>query len=131
MLRRRRVPADLAPAAPGFEATLRLVEKAKEAVVDAVPRARTPGRPLADAVLEFEESLREASASMDSWRHPPLAERWDECRHGIDEALGRAERLRLDAPELSFDQLTFTVQDLIAPLDPFESAVETFRAQQT
>ena len=110
-----------------FEATLRLVERAKEAVVDAVPRARNPGRPLADSLLEFEERVREAGASMDSWWHPSVAERWDECRKGIDQALGMAERLRLDAPELSFDQLTFTVQDLIAPLEPFEAAVEAFR----
>jgi hypothetical protein len=111
-----------------FEATLRPVEQAKEAVVDALPRARNPGRPLADAILEFEERLREGAASMDGWWHPSVAERWDQCRRGIDEALRGAERLRLEAPELSFDQLSFTLQDLIAPLEPFEGAAREFRA---
>jgi hypothetical protein len=127
MLRRRRLPAELAPVVRSFEDTLRLVEGAKEAVVDAVPRGRNPGRSLADALLEFDERVREAGASLDAWWHPSVAERWNDCRRGIDQALARAERLRLDAPEFSFDQLTFTVQDLIAPLEPFEAAMEAFR----
>jgi hypothetical protein len=114
-----------------FGTTLGLVETAKEAVVDAVPRARNPGRPLAEAILEFEEGLREAAGLMETWWHPSLSDRWDECGQGIAEALSRAEQLRLDAPEMSFDQLAFTVQDLIAPLEPFEAAAETFRTLRT
>ena len=64
---------------------------------------------------------------MDAWRHPAVASEWDACHAGIEEALHRAERLRLEAPELSFDQLAFTVQDLIAPMEPFEAAALAFR----
>jgi hypothetical protein len=122
--RRSRVPPELARAAGGFESTLQLVERAKEAVVDAVPRARSP---LAEALLEFEESLRQAIPFMAAWWHPVLDGPWEACRQGIEEALRRAEDLRLEAPELSFDELTFTIQDLIAPLEPFSVAAEAFR----
>jgi len=95
--------------------------------VDAVPRARTPGRPLADAVLEFEECLHEAVVGMDAWRHPSVADQWEACRRALSGALAGAERLRMEAPEMSFDQLAFTMQDVIAPLEPFEAAAAAFR----
>jgi len=96
--------------------------------VDAVPRARAPGRPLAEALLQFEESLRLAADGMAAWRRPELEQEWSDCRGGVERALRAAERLRLAAPEMSFDQLAFTVQDLIAPLEPFQAAAHRFHA---
>lgn len=127
-MRRRRPPSELDPVRGAFEAVLRLVEEAKEALVDAMPRARAPGRPLADALLDFEEGLREASARMGGWRHEAVAEEWDRCSAGLRGALRRAEELRLGAPDLTFDALAFTVQDLMSPLEPFEAAADRFRA---
>jgi hypothetical protein len=128
MLRRRRLPSDLAPAQVAFQGVLRLVERAKEAVVDAMPRARAPGRVLGEALFELEEALREAQGAMDGWWHPAVAAEWDECSKGLRESLRRAEELRLEAPELSFDAMAFTVQDLISPLEPFEAAALRLRS---
>jgi hypothetical protein len=104
------------------------VESAKKALVAAVPSARTPGRPLAEGLLEFEELLRGAQAEMDAWRHPALHTEWTGCDRGIAEALRRAEALRLRAPDLGFEPMLAAISDLIAPLEPFEPAAEGFRA---
>ena len=125
MRSRRRGPADLAPEREAFEAALGLVERAKEALVDAVPRARRPGLPLAEALFEFEEGLRGAALLADRWWHPSVDAWWRACRDGIAEALARSERLHVEAPELSFEELAFTAQDLIAPLEPFEGAARS------
>jgi hypothetical protein len=129
--RRKRLPDDLAGAGAAFGATLRLVEAAKEAIALGMPTSRAPGRPLGEALFAFEENLREAEPLMDGWWHPAVAGEWDRCHDAIGEALRRAEELRLEAPELSFDQMAFTIQDLIAPLDPFEDAALRFHALRT
>lgn len=103
------------------------VERAKEALVAAVPTARSPGRPLAEALAEFEDELREAESRMAAWRHEELERERTSCRDGLREALRRAEVLRLDAPELGFEPLLATVGDLIAPLEAFETAAERLR----
>ncbi len=126
VLRRKRLPGDLAGPGAAFAATLRLVEAAKEAMAMGMPTSRAPGRPLGEALFAFEEDLRQSEQLMDGWWHPAVAPQWDRCRDGVREALRRAEELRLAAPDLSFDQTAFTIQDLIAPLDPFEEAALRF-----
>jgi len=131
VLRRKRLPDDLAGAGSSFAAALRLVEAAKEAIATGMPTSRAPGRPLGEALFAFEEGLQESEQLMDGWWHPAVAAEWDRCREAVREALRRAEELRLAAPELSFDQTAFTIQDLIAPLDPFEDAAQRFHALRT
>jgi hypothetical protein len=128
VLRRKRLPASLEAPHDAFLAVLSDVEGAKEALVDVMPRSRAPGRPLADGLLEFEEMLQRAAAAMPGWRAEGLDTEWEACVLGIDRARRLAERLRLAAPELGFDALAFTVQDLIAPLEAFAEAAERFRA---
>jgi hypothetical protein len=131
MPRRKRLTPDLASVAGRFEDVVRVVEAAKESVVSSLPRARTPGRPLAEALVEFEDGLREAAEKMPAWREPALQAEWEACRAGLREALALAEHLRLDAPEMGFDQQAFTIQDLIAPLDAFGMAAERLRSLRT
>ena len=111
-----------------FVAVLEAIERAKEAVVASVPSARAPGKPLADALLEFETCLASADASMPRWRREAVDAEWEACRAGITEARGRGERFRLTAPELGFESLLGEIQELIAPLEPFEDAAARFRA---
>jgi hypothetical protein len=110
-----------------FAAVLDGVERAKGAIVSAVPAARAPGHPLADALFSFEAGLRRAAGGMDAWRSDAVSEEWAACRDGLGESLRRAERLRLEAPELEFEALIATVADLIAPLEAFEQADERLR----
>jgi hypothetical protein len=128
VIRRKRLPDDLAEPGAAFTATLGLVEAAKEALAKGLPTSRAPGSPLGEALFAFEENLRESEGPMDAWWHPAVAAEWDRCREGLREALRRAEDLRLAAPQLSFDQMAFTIQDLIAPLEPFEEAALRFHS---
>lgn len=110
-MRRRRAP-------DAFDAALAEVERAKAALVAAVPSPRgAVRRPVAEAVLEFEEALREADDRLDAWHGAPEAVA--ACRAGIREALRRAERLRLEAPDLDYEGLVTVLGDLIHPLEVF------------
>ncbi len=129
VFRRKRLPADLAPAYEAFEHVLGDLEPAKQALTEVMPTTRLPGRPLPDALAEFEERLAAARAAMPAWRRPEMDPEWTACANGIDEALGRARRLREDAPDLGgFEGLIWTVENLLDPLEPFEAAAERFRS---
>jgi hypothetical protein len=97
------------------------VERAKEELVRAVPSPRgVPGRPIAEAILVFEEALRRASdlvASGDAL-DPALRTSFGSA---IAESLRRAERVRLEAPPLDYETLVTLLGDLIAPLDAFRA----------
>jgi hypothetical protein len=127
MLKRRRIPAELEGAHAAFEATLARVERAKEDLVSTVPSARAPGRPLAEALADYEEGLAAATAAMPGWRRPETEEPWAACDAALGEALALADRFRLETPELPFDALMFALQDLMVPLDAFETAALAWR----
>jgi hypothetical protein len=106
-----------------FEAAMTAVEKAKDALVAAVPSPRgKQRRTVAEAVLEFEAETREAATLMDRWHRPEVESEWRACVEGIEEALRRAERLRLDAPPLDYEGLVAALAELIAPLEVFADA---------
>jgi hypothetical protein len=119
---RRPVPPDAPQVRRMFEAALERVEAAKGALVASVPTARVEGRPLAEAVLTFEAELRSAQGAMEEWRRSEHEDLWRACRDGIEEALRRAERARLEAPPLDFEALVDLIGEMMAPLDPFADA---------
>ena len=89
------------------------IERAKADLVSAVPSPRgVPPRPLAEALVAFEEGLRDAAAS------PDLPAPW---RAAVEESLRRAERLRLKAPALDYEGLVEVLADLMAPLEALEA----------
>lgn len=98
------------------------VERGKHALTGAVPRPRDPGRPLADALLEFEGALADAGSHMAGWRAPEAEVIWGSCDRALSESSRMAERLRLEAPQLDFESLVMAVKDLLAPLEAFEDA---------
>ncbi|HXF35893.1 MAG TPA: hypothetical protein VNO17_01760 [Actinomycetota bacterium] len=128
MLRRRRPPADLRAPLEAFGMVVGHVERAADALTATIPTTRLPGRPLADALLVFEEELRAALDAMPGWRHPALEEAWAGCHDALEEALTSAERLRLEGGHPpGFEELVGAVSDLLAPLDAFQGAAERFR----
>lgn len=132
MFRRRRLPPELEPMRDAFDAVLTEVEPAKAALADCMPTTRLPGRPLPDALAEYEDHLERARASMPGWRHPKLETEWLACDTGLVDALALARRLREEAPQLGgFEGLLGAVESLMDPLDPFEAAAERFRALRT
>lgn len=92
------------------------VERAKDALVAAVPASRREPEPLTTSVLAFEEGLAAALMALEAWDGAPphLRER---CRTAIEEASRRSESLRLQAPSLEFEGLVLVLGDVIAPLD--------------
>jgi hypothetical protein len=128
MLRRKRLPAPLRDAHRAFSLVLEDVDRAHAVLTEAAPSTRFAGRPLPDALLEFEELLRSAQAGMEGWRVPELVKEWERCSQGVATSLQLAERLRLEAPEIpGFETLIGTIDSLIVPLDAFVSAEERFR----
>jgi len=96
-----------------LDQVLARIERAKADLVSAVPSPRgVPGRPLADALLAFEEGLREATTSLDE------TTAW---RAAVDESLCRAKRLRLEAPALDYEGLVEALADLMEPLETLEA----------
>jgi hypothetical protein len=110
-----------------FSEVVERIEHGKAALVSAVPTARRPGTPLAEALDAFEQALRLARDEMEDWRTPETEGSWQACSKALDEARRRAERLRLEAPSLDYEGLVMTLGDLIAPLDAFADAARLWR----
>ena len=128
IFRRRKLPPELLRPSAVFSEILADVEPAKAALTECMPTTRMPGRPLPDALLEYETRLERARARMPGWRCPPVESDWRACDRGLDAALILARRLREEAPDLGgFEGLLGTVEALIDPLTPFGSAERTFR----
>jgi hypothetical protein len=124
----RRLPARLQPALEGFRTVVEHVERAKGSLTDAVPTTRLPGRPLAEALLEFEDELAAAEAEMPRWRTDELDDMWQACERAVGKARAKAEGFRLAAETpVGFEALIGTIGDLLAPLDAFGAAADRFR----
>ena len=129
LFRRKRLPGELEAPHASFELVLAEVEPAKQALTDVMPTTRLPGRPMPDALTEFESRLERARALMPGWRRIETESVWAMCDVGIAEALVRAQHLREDPPDLGgFEGLIWAVETLLVPLEPFREAAERFRS---
>jgi hypothetical protein len=127
--RRRRLPDRLEDRRRAFEALVPGLERAKAALVEAVPSTRSPGRPLAESLSRFEEELHEVRSAMGAWRAPELERVWRGALSGLDRALALAERVRTEGLDpVGFEGLVGLIGDLLAPLEAFPAAAERFRA---
>jgi hypothetical protein len=125
---RRRVPEDVARSLRAFGAIVPALDRARTALAASVPSTRLPGRPLAEALLEYEGALDEIAAGMDAWRVPVVEDVWSRCDRSLLEARHLAERVRTQAPAPDgFEGLIGLIGDLLAPLDAFDDAAERFR----
>ncbi|MGH2683930.1 MAG: hypothetical protein ACRDJP_00495 [Actinomycetota bacterium] len=125
----RRWRRDEHPSREAFERVLTTVERAKRELLAAMPSPRgIPGRPLADALVDFESELHQAAAAMPAWRAPETEDVWRECLEAIHAALVAAERLRVEAPALDYEGLVAVLADLMAPLEAFEEADRALRS---
>jgi hypothetical protein len=128
VFRRARLPAHLEERLVAFESLIPDLGAAKAALTEAVPGTRLPGRPLADALASFEEGLRSVLPRMEAWRAPEVEDAWATAATGLDEALARAERLRMETTNpAGFEGLVGTVSALLEPLEAFAAAAERFR----
>lgn len=129
MFKRKRLPQALVPAHAAFSAVLAEVEAGKSALAGVMPTTRLPGTPLPDAILEFEDRTERATDGMSAWRVAEVLAEWEACEQGLAEARARARRFREEAPDLGgFEGLIWAVEEIMAPLEPFEAAALAFRA---
>jgi hypothetical protein len=128
ILRRRKVPDDVAAAWSVFETLIPAIERARTALTSSVPSTRLPGRPLAETLLEYEEALAEVEVGMDAWRIPALEREWARASEALAQGRALADRVRVDAePPAGFEGLIGLIGDLLAPLEAFNDAAERFR----
>jgi len=131
-LRRKRLPAELAAPAATLDGVLTLLGDAKDALTGVMPTTRSPGAPLAEALLTFEEILGRVGERMGEWRAPAVEEAWRAADEGLRTSLERGRALREDPPELGgFEGLIWVVGELLDPLDAFEAAAMRFRDLRT
>ena len=90
VFRRKRLPDELVGPHESFVQVLAQIEPAKEALTEVMPTTRLPGRPLPDALAEFERRLDAAREVMPGWRRDETEAVWTACDAGIAEALARA-----------------------------------------
>ena len=77
VLRRKRLPAVLETSPRGFVRVLaEILEPAKQALTEATPTTAPPGRPLPDALAEFEGRLAARAERMQAWRRPAIEREW-------------------------------------------------------
>ena len=82
ILRRRRSTPEVQASFEAFRDVLVHLEPAKAALTDVMPTTRMPGRPLPDALAEFEEGLERSQARMPAWRAPAIEPEWLACDGG-------------------------------------------------
>ena len=129
IFRRKRLPPEFEAPYESFRRVLAEVEPAKDGLTEVMPTTRLPGRPLPDALREFEVRLERARVEMPAWRRPESEREWLACAEGIDEALALARRFREEAPDLGgFEGLIWAVEELMRPLEPFQAAAGRFRS---
>jgi hypothetical protein len=125
--RMRRLPVELRPVYSSFRSAFELVERASASLAQAVPSTRVAGRPLPDALAEFESALAETSDRMAAWRRPETESVWLPCRSAIATSRQLAERLRTEAPALAgFEGLIGAIAALLEPLEAFDDAARAF-----
>ena len=82
---------------------------------------------MAEALLDFEGALGEARSAMPAWRVGEAEWTWRSCSDALRESARMAERLRIEAPALDFENLVMVLKDLMAPLDAFDDAARLIR----
>ena len=126
----RDLPEDLRRAIGVFGQTIEVLEWGKASLISAAPRGRGPGRPLAEALLGFEQSVKDAEALLPEWNVEPLGDAWRGCRSALAEAARRAEALRLGEPPDGYERLYGMLGDLLEPLEAFGIAADRLRAMR-
>ncbi len=93
-----------------------------------LPTGRVEPAPIAMGTDALRRSIVDARRWMPAWRLDELADEWDGCVRGLDEAesaLGALDEVAASTSEL--EELLEAVQDVVEPLDAFADAERAFR----
>jgi hypothetical protein len=122
---RRKAATD--PVIEAFGLVAERIDAAQRSLLAAIPTARDPGIPLAEALAAFEMQLTETEGLMPAWRGAQTAEAHDRCTQALRSARAEAQRLRLEAGTLGFEALNARVGDVLHSLDEFADAERALR----
>jgi hypothetical protein len=124
--RRKQEPGFMA-VREAFDVVAARVDAAQRALLGAIPTSRDPGVPIAQALKAFGAALEDVAAAMTEWRDARVNEDWERCSDALREARDQAERLRLHAGDLGFEQLNARVGDVLYPLETFADTERNLR----
>ncbi len=129
-LRRRRdpLPDDLLPAWQAFLDCAAVIEGGRRTLLGTMPVGRVEPTPVGLGVDAMGAALEDAEGWMDGWRIDPLLEDWQDCHEAMDEARSNLDAVRAVAAETDeLEELQEAVGEVIAPLDAFADAEQTWR----
>jgi hypothetical protein len=107
--------------------TAGLTDRARQSLLASAPGGRGEGAPLAEALAGFEECLQAARRSLDGWPPSLAGSERQAIADAIEEALRRAEALRLDASPGGYEELYALLGDAMDPLDAMDEVAERLR----
>lgn len=129
-LRRKRepLPDDLLPAWQAFLDCAAVIEGGRRTLLGTLPVGRVEHTPIGLGVDAMAAALDDAEGWMDGWRVDVLEEDWQECLDAMQESRGNLDEVRAVAAETDeLEELQEAVADVIAPLDAFADAEQTWR----
>jgi hypothetical protein len=103
------------------------VSRARESLLRAVPRGRSPGIPVAEALAAFEADLGAARQALDRWPPGIASEVRGACINAVAESLRLAETLRLEATPKGYEELYVILGGVLDPLDVFGEVARSLR----
>lgn len=128
--RRRKpdLPDDLQPAWRAFLDCAQVIEGGRRTLLGTMPVGRVEHTPVGLGVDAMAQALDDAAGWMDDWHVEQVAEDWQDCRDAMAEARGNLDEVRAVAAETDeLEELQEAVGEVVAPLDAFADAEQTWR----
>jgi hypothetical protein len=117
------MPDHLRPAWEAFSEQAERVEKARQALLSCLPVGRVDPAPVPVGLDVLRDELTEIVGVMDAWKVDEVADPWQRCRAGVDEALAQIEPTREVAESTGeLEELLDAVTDVVEPLDVWGEA---------
>lgn len=126
--RRDPLPEELLPAWQAFLDCAAVIEGGRRTLLGTMPVGRVEPTPVGLGVDAMAAALDDAEGWMDGWRIEALADDWADCREAMTEArtnLGAVRAVAAETDEL--EELQEAVGEVVAPLDAFADAEQTWR----
>lgn len=128
--RKPELPAHLHDAWWAFLDCADLIEGGRRVLLGVLPTGRVEPAPIAVGTDALRRAISDARDWMPRWQIDEIADEWQACLKGLDEAEeGLAEIDQVAASTDELEELLTAVQDVIEPLDTFADAERALRRQ--
>ena len=126
--RRDPLPADLVVAWRAFLDCAAVIEGGRRMLLGTMPVGRVEPTPVGLGVDAMAAALDDAEEWMEAWHVEALADDWQDCRDAMAEARANLDEVRAVAAETDeLEELQEAVGEVVAPLDAFADAEQTWR----